>query len=86
MNEYQDKRNDAIKRVQVLNERFGKWYYLISEETYNKIHLGISDIIQAKEDSDGGLGEFRDLENKGLDLSLPPDLPDGSAPSQPPSF
>jgi len=80
MNEYQDKRKDAIKRVQVLNERFADWYYQISEETYNKIHLGVSDIIKSKEDADGGLDEFRELENKGLDLPLLPGLPGGSVP------
>ena len=84
MNEYQDKRNDAIKRVQVLNERFADWYYLISEETYSKLHLGTSDLIKEKEESDGGLGEFRDLENKGLDLPLLPGLPEGSPPPAPP--
>ena len=84
MNEYQDKRNDAIKRVQVLNERFGDWYYLISEETYSKLHLGISDLIKEKDESDGGLGEFRDLENNGLDLPLPPGLPEGTLPPPPP--
>jgi len=83
MNEYQDKRNDAIKRVQVLNERFGDWYYLISEETYSKLHLGISDLIKEKDESDGGLGEFRDLENNGLDLPLPPGLPEGTLPPPP---
>ena len=83
MNEYQDKRNDAIKRVQILNERFADWYYLISEETYSKLHLGISDLIKEKEESDGGLGEFRDLENKGLDLPLLPGLPEGIPPSPP---
>ena len=84
MNEYQDKRKDAIKRVQVLNERFADWYYQISEETYNKIHLGVSDIIKSKEDADGGLDEFRNLENNGLDLPLPPGLPGGSLPPPPP--
>ncbi|MFP6752780.1 MAG: DUF4340 domain-containing protein [Pirellulaceae bacterium] len=84
MNEYQDKRKDAIKRVQVLNERFANWYYQISEETYNKIHLGVSDIIKSKEDADGGLDEFRELENKGLELPLLPGLPGGSVPLPPP--
>ncbi len=84
MNEYQNKRKDAIKRVQILNERFADWYYQISEETYNKIHLGVSDIIKSKEDADGGLDEFRDLENNGLDLPLPPGLPGGSIPPPPP--
>lgn len=84
MNEYQEKRKDAIKRVQVLNERFADWYYQISEETYNKIHLGASDIIQSKKDAEGGLDEFRDLENNGLDLPLPPGLPGGNIPPPPP--
>ena len=84
MNEYQEKRKDAIKRVQVLNERFADWYYQISEETYNKIHLGVNDIIQSKKDAEGGLDEFRDLENNGLDLPLPPGLPGGSVPPPPP--
>ena len=45
-----DERNDKIKaaqdKVQTLNYRFADWYYVISEEVYNKIHLGRADVVK----------------------------------------
>ena len=83
MNEFQDNRNDAIKQVLILNEKFADWFYLISEETYNKLNLGISDVIKEKEESDGGLDQFRDLENEGLDLPPLPGIEGLDDPEEP---
>lgn len=50
--EYDDKVAKGKKHVDELNERFEAWYYVISDETYNKIRLGRDDIIKKKEKKD----------------------------------
>jgi len=49
-NEYNDKIEAGRKRVAELNQRFGDWYYVISNDVYKKIHLGRDDLIQKKGD------------------------------------
>ena len=81
-----DERNDKIKaaqdKVQTLNYRFADWYYVISEEVYNKIHLGRADVVKQtdaaqSEAAENGFGvdAFRNLERGGLpgagNLQLP---------------
>lgn len=58
---------DAEERVKDLNSRFADWYYLISEYTYNRLHLTKTDLIAVKEGSDPtGIRTFRKLEKEGL--------------------
>ncbi|MGB9687588.1 DUF4340 domain-containing protein [Thermogutta sp.] len=47
--EYHEKIKKGQERVKELNSRFADWYYIISDEVYRKIHLGLSDIIKKKE-------------------------------------
>ncbi|REK11396.1 MAG: DUF4340 domain-containing protein [Planctomycetota bacterium] len=51
----QNEYDEAVKRgqdkVKELNDRFADWYYIISDDVYQKIHLGREDIIEKK---DGG--------------------------------
>jgi Domain of unknown function (DUF4340) len=48
----QDEYNDKVKagqdRVKELNARFADWYYVVSDETYRKIHLGEDQIVKKK--------------------------------------
>ena len=48
----QDEYNDKVKagqdRVKELNARFADWYYVVSDETYRKIHLGEDQIVKQK--------------------------------------
>jgi len=46
--------------VKELNGRFADWYYIISEDTYRKIHLTRNDIVKKKEKKD----EKKDGEKK----------------------
>lgn len=47
--EYQEKLEQGRKKAKELNDRFADWYYIISEDTYKKIHLSRHDIIKKKE-------------------------------------
>ncbi len=75
LKEYDEKLKKAKGRVASLNARFADWYYVISEDTYKKIHLGRNDIIQegatAKE-TGFGVDAFRKLESEGLKKNAPP--------------
>ncbi|GIW98917.1 MAG: hypothetical protein KatS3mg111_2250 [Pirellulaceae bacterium] len=70
--EYHDKLKKAQEKVDELNRRFAKWYYVIPGEDYEKLTLHRSDLIKeksAEEDSSN--------EQSGDSLSLP-ELPSGT--------
>ncbi|MFO0904672.1 MAG: DUF4340 domain-containing protein [Pirellulales bacterium] len=72
--EWQDKVKKGKARVETLNARFADWYYVISEDTYKKIHLGRADIIRERTGpSDEGVGvdAFRKLQKEGLRKTPP---------------
>ena len=48
--EFQDKQNKAQKRVNELNENLAGWYYVISNEVYEKIRLERKDFVLIKKD------------------------------------
>lgn len=47
--EYQENLKKGQERVKELNARFADWYYIISDEVYRKIHLGLKDIVKKQE-------------------------------------
>jgi len=47
--EYEEKLKKGQERVKELNARFADWYYIISDDVYRKVHLGVSDIVKKKE-------------------------------------
>jgi len=53
LDEYQQKLEAANERVQELNERFGDWYYVISNDVYKQIHLNLDGVIRKKEKTEG---------------------------------
>ncbi|MCC6125860.1 MAG: DUF4340 domain-containing protein [Pirellulales bacterium] len=46
--EYEDKVKAGKKKVEELNARFADWFYIISDETYQKIHLTRENLIVKK--------------------------------------
>ena len=75
--EYDEKLKKGKDRVKELNERFADWYYVISDEVYQKIHLSREDVVKKKEKEkadektdEGAVGEM-------------PEAPDASAKQEP---
>lgn len=46
--EYDDKVKKGEEKVKELSDRFADWYYVISDKTYQKIHLTRDDIVKKK--------------------------------------
>jgi hypothetical protein len=46
--EFETKRNEAQRHVAQLNAKYAKWYYVISEETFNKIQVEREDLVKEK--------------------------------------
>lgn len=64
------------KRVAQLNERFGDWYYVISNDVYKQIHLGRDQVFQKK-----GAAPADD-EEQANPLQGFPNLPIGAPPAE----
>jgi len=47
--EYDEKIKKGEEKVKELNDRFADWYYVISNDVYQKIHLSRSDVVKKKE-------------------------------------
>jgi hypothetical protein len=50
--EYDDKVKKGEEHARDLNARFADWYYVISDATYRKIHLGVDDVVMKKPTAD----------------------------------
>jgi hypothetical protein len=50
--EYEEKLKKGKEHVKELNIRFADWYYIISDDTYHKIHLNRGDVVKDKEKKD----------------------------------
>ncbi len=80
LDEYQGKLKKSQDRVQELNGRFGDWYYVISNEVYQQVHLGLDKVAKKKEAE-------KDAKAEGADAGEPaatglPNLPFGGAPEK----
>jgi hypothetical protein len=76
--EYDEQIKKGEERARELNDRFADWYYVVSESTYRKIHLGRDDVIRkkAEEKSSGDADAAKsDDADAGIDagsLKVPP--------------
>lgn len=79
--EYDKKVEAGKKRVEELNARFADWYYVISDKTYEKIHISREQLLQKK----GAKDEAGHDDHDGHDHGLPPglQLPQGLTPGGP---
>jgi hypothetical protein len=51
--EYNAKVAAAKARVAELNDRFGDWYYVISDEVYKKVAIGRDELVKTKDPAEG---------------------------------
>ncbi len=49
LEEYETKASTARQRVAGLNAKYAKWYYVISEDTFNKLQVGRAALVTDKE-------------------------------------
>ncbi len=54
MDEYNAKIKAGKEKVAELNERFGDWYYVISNDVYQQVHLGLEKILHKKGEKPAG--------------------------------
>jgi len=79
---YEEKIKEGNERVEELNNRFAAWYYVISDEVYQKIHLTREDIFKKKEEDEaekekpGGL-KFPGAKIPGLPGNIQDLIPEG---------
>lgn len=67
LDEYQKQIEDGNQKVDELNERFGDWYYVISNEVYQQVHLNLDKLIEKKETKDEAKeGEEKAQEDTGV--------------------
>lgn len=52
LEEYQKSITEGKEKVEELNERFGDWYYVISDKVYKQIHVGRDQLVQKKKADD----------------------------------
>jgi hypothetical protein len=73
---YDKQVEDGRKLAKQLNSRFADWYYIVSDATYKKIHLGRDDVIKKKDKPAGDSssakhdGHEHDDDEPGADLNL----------------
>jgi len=80
LEEYNEKIEKGKKRVEDLNTRFSDWYYVISDEVYQKIHLGREELVKENK-SETSVDALDELRKQGIDKpaesSATPDLGGG---------
>ncbi len=75
LDDWNERVQNAKERVAELNTRFGDWYYVVSEEQYEKIRLPLSSLIRtrdatdedASDDDDDLIDVLPDVEGEGID-------------------
>jgi hypothetical protein len=78
--QYKESIDAGKQRVAELNERFGDWYYVISNDVYKQIHLGRDQVIKKKDAPKEGAAGTAD--DEAGPLSALPNIP-GASPNEP---
>ena len=76
LDEYDRKLTEAQQKVDELNDRFGDWYYVVSNDVFKNIRLSREDLISKKEPAEGDDAEDPNTSDFGAPGSAVPGLPD----------
>jgi hypothetical protein len=75
LDEYQAKLEKGRQVVKDLNLRFGDWYFVVSNDVFQKIRLGREDVIQKKVAKDDKAGDKKGASPLGMPGQSIPGLP-----------
>jgi hypothetical protein len=88
--EFKERKRKAEGKVRELNARFAGWYYVISDDEFQKIHLTRNDVIKERSGpgAEGtGVDAYHELKQQGVNKPKPvPMPPAGGPPGLPPGF
>jgi len=74
LDEYKEKLDKGRETVKDLNLRFGDWYFVVSNDTFQKIRLGRNDVIK-KKDAKPAEGESASADGASKSAPAAPALP-----------
>lgn len=57
MDQYEEKVERGRKKAKELSDRFAEWYYVISAQSFKKLHLGRADLVKSAEPSEEPVDE-----------------------------
>jgi hypothetical protein len=60
LDEYQNKLKQGRETVAELNARFGDWYFVVSNDVFNKLRLGRDDVIEKKKSDEPAAADGND--------------------------
>lgn len=83
VDDYNERKRKAEAKVRELNARFAGWYYVISDDEYQKIHLTRSDLIKERSGpgAEGyGVDALRELQEQGIIKPAPVPQPPAGGP------
>lgn len=89
LDDYNDRRKKAAAKVRELNARFAPWYYVISDEEFQKIHLTKAEVIKERSGpGQEGFGPdaFSELKRGGINAPPPAPMPPPGRPGLPGGF
>jgi hypothetical protein len=75
LDEYQAKLEKGRQTVKDLNLRFGDWYFVVSNDVFKKVRLGLDDVVKKKDKKDDKAADKKDSSAAGLPGQSIPGLP-----------
>jgi hypothetical protein len=75
LDDYQQKLDKGRQAVKDLNLRFGDWYFVVSNDVFQKVRLGSDDVIKKKDAKDDKSAGKKDASDAGLPGQSIPGLP-----------
>lgn len=76
--DYRKKIEEGQAAAKKLSERFAPWYYVISNDSFQKLHLGRAQVVKLKAAEDPSSASTEDGTNPGDDFANLPGVPAGT--------
>jgi hypothetical protein len=77
LDEYKESLEKGRENVKELNLRFGDWYFVVDDEVFKKVRLGLDDVIKKKEKKDEAAdNSSMEIQTPGAPIQGLPTIPD----------